>query len=483
VSNQARVQQTLKEFKLQEEQTGVAIQTAQANLKAAQASAQAAKARLDSALTQAGAQKELTEASIESARSTLAAETERLNQMKNATLSQGKTTAEATLRQAEANLKNAELQLNRQKALLAKGFVAQSAVDQAQATYDVNYANFLTAQQRINTLKPEQDADLKAQEARVRQVAAQVRTAEAQRMDIELRNQNAASSAADYKRALADVAQAQAQLRQARANRLNNSIRLTQIEQAKASGARAQASMTNAQVQLNDTRVTAPRDGVILKKYVEEGTFISSGISFNSTGTTILQLGDISRMYVDVTVDETDVASVEMDQKVDVVLDAYATSPIEGKVVKIEPQATVEQNVTTVHVRVEVDNSSAVYRLLKPGMNATCEFIVDRKEDVIACPNEALRTKADGTRYVEIASGGKVAPPDKDTGEKDENLKVDVKLEERPVKVGLEGNDATEVEEGLKEGDVIVTQVIEPAPPTAGGGGNPFGGGRGPGRR
>jgi HlyD family secretion protein len=483
-SNRARVEQTTKELKLQEEQTTVAIQTAEANLQAAQAAVASAKARLDSAQAQASAQKDLTEATIANARATLEAETERLNQMKNATLQQNRTNASAQLRQTEANMKNAELQLNRQKALLEKGFVALSAVDQAQATYDVAVANYMTAKQRMDTIKPELEGDLRAQEARVKQVMAALRTAETQRVEIELRRQSAEAAEADYKRSLADLKQAEAQLRQARANRMNNAIRLTQIAQAKASGARAQASLVNAKVQLDETRVTAPRDGIILKKYIEEGTLIPSGISaFNSTGTNIAQLGDIARMYVDVTVDETDVANVDIDQKVDVVFDAYPTTPIEGKVIKIEPQAVIEQNVTTVHVRVEVDNTAPLYRLLKPGMNATCEFIIDRKPDVIACPNEAIRTEADGSRYVEIASGGKQAPPDKDSGEVDEALKVDVKIEKRKIQIGLEGNDTTEIIEGLKEGDVIITQTIEPSVAAPTGGGNPFGGGRGPGRR
>src|SRR5262249_25818597 len=163
-------------------------------------------------------------------------------------------------------------------------------------------------------------------------------------------------------------------------------IRQSQIDQARASGARAQAALVNAKTQLDQTRVVAPSDGIVLKKYVEQGTLITSGVSFNSSGTSIVQMGDISRMYVDVQVDETDAASVDPGQAVDIPFDAYPTTPFEGKVIKIDPQAVIDQNVTTVHVRVEVDNSVPSYRLLKPGMNATCEFIVDKKEDVVAVP-------------------------------------------------------------------------------------------------
>jgi HlyD family secretion protein len=480
-ANKARIEQTSKEYALQQQQVDVAIQTAKANLAAAQANEEAAKARYESAREQANAQQSLTEASIENAKATLAAEEARLAQMTSATQKQRGAAALSAYNQALANLKNAEVQLKRQKALLEKGYIAASQVDQAQATYDVAKANVDSANEVVNTVLPELTNDLKAQQARVKQAQAALASAEASRVDIALRQQSAAAALADYKRSQADRKQAEAQLRQAQANRINNAIRITQIAQARADGTRARASLANAQIQLDETRVTAPSDGIILTKYIEEGTLIPSGVSaMSSAGSNIVQLGDITRMYVEVQVDETDVAAVDVDQKVDITFDAYPTLPFEGKVIKIDPKATVEQNVTTVRVRVEVDNSAANYRLLKPGMNASCEFIIEKKPDVLAVPNEALKTDTDNTRYVEIAEGGKVAPTEKGE-ERDENLLVDVKVVKRPVKVGLEGNDMTEIKEGLQEGETIITQTIEPTPPTPGG--NPFGGSRGPGRR
>jgi HlyD family secretion protein len=484
-SNNARIEQTEKELRLQEQQTAVSIQTAQANLKASQASAAAAKARYESAQKQSEAQNDLTEASLENASATLAAEKERLAQLEKATQPQSRAAVQAAVDQAKANLTNADLQLKRQKALLERGFVAASAVDQEQATYDVAKATLASAQERLNTIQPEQDADIKAQRARVRQAEAALRSAEANRVDIDLRKQSAAASLADYQRALADVKQAEARLKQAKAEQINNTIRRTQIAQARAQRARSEASLSNANIQFKDTRITAPSDGIVLKKYIEPGTMISSGMSFNSTGVSIVQMGDISRMYVDVQVDETDVASVDLNQKVDITFDAYSTTPFEGKVIKIDPQAVVESNVTTVHVRVEVDNSAISYRLLKPGMNATCEFIVERKEDVVAVPNEAIKTDNEGNKYVELPIGGKQAPPDPEAepgAEPDKTLLVEVKQEKKVVQTGLEGNDTTEVLEGIKEGEKVITQIIEPAPPVTGG--NPFGGRQqGPGRR
>ncbi len=479
-SGQARVEEAAKTFAMQKQQTVVSVDTAIANLNASKASADSARARYDSAKSQADAQQALTDAELETAKANLAAETARLNQMTSASHPQETATSLAALNQAKANLINAEAQLRRQKALLDKGFVAKSEVDTSQAAYEVARANVESAQAKMDTIQPELDSDLKAEQARVRQMQAALRSAEADRVNVALKKQAAAAAWADYQTAVANVKQAEAKVREAQAERLNDTIRKAQIDEAKAGVANAHASLVNADVQLKDTHVTAPSDGIILKKYVEQGTLITSGMSFNSSGTSIVQMGDISRMYVDVSVDETDVASVDLDQPVDITFDAYSTTPFEGKVIKIEPQAQVDSNVTTIHVRVEVDNSAPSFRLLKPNMNATCEFIVNKKDNVLCVPNEAIKTDDNGDHYVEIAVGGKVAPPDPGS-DPDPNLLVGVKVVRKPVKTDLEGNDTTEITEGLKEGDRVITQTIEPS--TNSPSGNPFGGGRGPGRR
>jgi HlyD family secretion protein len=480
-SSEAKVVETRKVMTLQQSESQVAIDTAQANLHAAQASANAALARWESAKSDADSQDGLTDAAIANAKATLVAEQQKLAQMSSASHPQERAIALADLHQAEANLKNADAQLRRQQALLAKGFVPQAQVDTAEATREVAFATLQSTREKVDTLNPQQDTDLQAEQARVDQCAAALRTAEANRVQIKLKRQAANAAHADYLQAVAAVKQAEVKVVQARAERMNDAIKDTEIAQAKAAGARSDAALVNANIQLKDTHVAAPSDGIILKKYVEQGTMITSGMSFNSTGTSIVNLGDISRMYVDVQVDETDVASVTMDQKVDITFDAYPTTPFEGKVIKIEPQAVIDSNVTTVHVRVEVDNSTITYRLLKPGMNSTCEFIVDKKDDVLCVPNEAVKTDTDGSSYVQIAEGGKVAPGDKDTPA-DPNVLIGIKIVKRPVKVGLAGNETTEILEGVKPGDRVITQTIEPAALTAGSG-NMFGGGKGPGKK
>ena len=124
----------------------------------------------------------------------------------------------------------------------------------------------------------------------------------------------------------------------------------------------------------------------MLQKYIEQGTIIASGRSSVVQGTNIIQLGDISRMFIICKVDETDIGSIEEGQSVDVKVDAYPNELFEGKVVRVDPQATVDQNVTTIPVKVEISDPDV---RLKPGMNADCEFITAKRENVIVVPNGA----------------------------------------------------------------------------------------------
>ena len=81
-----------------------------------------------------------------------------------------------------------------------------------------------------------------------------------------------------------------------------------------------------------------------------------------------------------------------MGQPATVTVDAFANRPFEGSVLKIEPQAQTEQNVTMFPVLVRIDNRAG---LLRPGMNAEVEIHVGERPNVLAVPNAALRTQRD----------------------------------------------------------------------------------------
>ncbi len=155
---------------------------------------------------------------------------------------------------------------------------------------------------------------------------------------------------------------------------------------------RSQVAVDNARIQLEDTDVRAPITGTVLEKDVERGSVIASATSNVSGGTTLLKMADLNQVQVRTLVDETDIGKLQPGQVATVTVDAYPQRPFSGTVLKIEPQAQTEQNVTMFPVLVRIDNKEG---LLRPGMNAEVEIHVGRRNDVLAVPNAALRTQRD----------------------------------------------------------------------------------------
>ncbi|MGH7630350.1 MAG: efflux RND transporter periplasmic adaptor subunit [Gemmatimonadales bacterium] len=161
---------------------------------------------------------------------------------------------------------------------------------------------------------------------------------------------------------------------------------------ARAAVVRARVALENARIQLEDTDVRAPIGGTIIEKGVERGSVIASATQNVGGGTTLLKMADLELVQVTSQVDETDIGKVAKGQRATVTVDAYPNRPFEGTVLKIEPQAVVNQNVTTFPVRIRIDNKGG---LLRPGMNADIEIHVGERRDVLAVPNAALRTQRD----------------------------------------------------------------------------------------
>ena len=422
----ARMSQSKESLTLQKEQNVQQLQ------QATQAYA-AAKARLAQAEAQAKVQPTLTKAAIRQAEANQTSAQQSLRQLKEAGVPQGTAQAKAAYDSANASLDNAKRNLDRQQGLFDKGFISAGQLDSAKLSYDTAKASADSAKERYDTVAQDYDAQMQSAQAKLDQAEAALENAKANAIQDDLRKQDAAASRAALSQAATSLASAKSSAHQI-------PIKAADIRSSQASIVRSQAAVDNAKTQLNYTTITAPRAGVILQKYVEVGSIIQSGrssVAGTGSGTSIVQLGDLSRMFVLASVDETDVASVEPGQSVDITLDAYPDEVFEGVVTRIDPQTVTQQNVTVVPVTVEITDPDA---RLKPGMNATCSFILDRKENVLVVPTEAVRDQ-DGEYAVTVMKNGNQI--------------------ERSVEVGLAGDETTEITSGLKEGEEVVTAVIE----------------------
>jgi HlyD family secretion protein len=208
-----------------------------------------------------------------------------------------------------------------------------------------------------------------------------------------------------------DVARAQldnATSQKRRADELFQSQSITQQEHeqaqldyanAKAAVVRAQVSVDNAKIQLEDTDVRAPIAGTIIEKDVERGTVIASATNNVSGGTTLLKMADLNLVQVNTLVDETDIGKVQPGQLATVTVDAFSNRTFDGTVLKIEPQAQTQQNVTVFPVLIRIENRAG---LLRPGMNTEVEIHVGERDSVLAVPNAALRTQRDVSSAAQV---------------------------------------------------------------------------------
>jgi HlyD family secretion protein len=209
-----------------------------------------------------------------------------------------------------------------------------------------------------------------------------------------------------YEQARANLVAAQAQLTVAtaareRAERLGAAriITAAERESATATFASAQSAVVTARTnvdiarqRLDDATVRAQVAGTVISKPVSVGTVITSATSSASGGTTLLTIADLSRVRMRALVNETDIGSVQVGQPATVTVDAFPDRRFTGTVEKIEPQAVVEQSVTMFPVLVSLQNPSGA---LLPGMNGEITMRVQERTDVIAVPNDAVRSVRD----------------------------------------------------------------------------------------
>jgi HlyD family secretion protein len=215
------------------------------------------------------------------------------------------------------------------------------------------------------------------------------------------------------------------------------------LAQAKGKMVRAQTVLARAEIQFSETIVRAPIDGVILQKYVEEGQIIASGISNVGGGTPIVDIADMRAVYIEAGIDEIDVGKIRIGQEAVIIAEAYPQESFRGNIIRIAPEAKIEQNVTLFDVVVEVANDEGK---LKSGMNVTGEITIAREENVLLAPSTALG----------LPEGLQEAEPDI----RMTMLKRGDRFIPHTIRVGPSNFRETIVIDGLEEGDILGVPMV-----------------------
>jgi HlyD family secretion protein len=232
-----------------------------------------------------------------------------------------------------------------------------------------------------------------------------------------------------------DLQDAQTRLRELQTQQLALQAQAEDVRYSEAQARAQRVALATSQQRLSETKIYAPISGVVTTRPAQIGNIVASGVSNVGGGTAIMTMADLSRIFVDASVDESDIGQVREGQMVNITADSFPGQAFQGHVVQIAPEGIVTSNVVTFDVKIEVVGANK--HLLKPQMTTNVEVLIDRHANVLAVPAEAVVSR-NGRNIVRVVGPtGKPRP--------------------RPVEVGL--NDGTDVEilSGLQEGESVVS--------------------------
>jgi RND family efflux transporter MFP subunit len=331
-------------------------------------------------------------------------------------------------RDAKIRLEQSLAQLEQQK----------KAVRQADANVEAAIANLNQTKARLGLKADEENYDIE-DFPQVRSIKAQLELAEK-----ELKRSEKLLESGDISRSIYDQRKSQrdvlaSQLADARNNAM---VALRAVEAAKAQVKTAQAAAEQARAavttlekqveqarkNLSDTVITAPISGYVAERVADLGEYVSP----NSKIATIVRTS-ILRVRIDVP--ERDIGSVSIGQIVSIQTNAFPDKVFKGKVTRVAPSVNQISRVLTVEA--EVENTEG---LLKPGQFASVKITKSKPKPTVMVPASAIRTDGNTNKVFVVKDG---------------------RAEERTVKLGVLDGDLIEIQQGVKEGEMVATSNIE----------------------
>lgn len=189
-----------------------------------------------------------------------------------------------------------------------------------------------------------------------------------------------------------------------------------------------QDTLISAKQDLADCNIFAPFDGIITEVKAKKHDSVSAGAILANIIT--------HQKIAEITLNEIDVAKIKIGQKANITFDALEDLNITGEVIEADTLGTTTQGVVTYGVKIAFD---AQDDRIKPGMSLSTEIITSAKQNILVVPSSAIKQNSDMS-YVQILSA---------------NIASAIS-----VQIGLSNDTMTEILDGLKQGDIIVTQTI-----------------------
>jgi multidrug efflux pump subunit AcrA (membrane-fusion protein) len=235
-----------------------------------------------------------------------------------------------------------------------------------------------------------------------------------------------------------DKAKSQFDATEATFKRLQDEYK-TQLKIAEANIEDITAQLKQQEIRLTYTRIYAPIDGIVSDVTAQEGETIVTGLQVANLVTVL----DPTLLEMWIYVDETDIGKVKLKQQVEYYVDTFPDKLFHGSIEKIYPEPVLKENIVYYLAIVKVSKEDALF--LKPEMTTHVKIIFAEKDNLLAAPNAAVKFE----KGKQIAY--KVLGPHN--------------VQKVELQTGIRGEEKTEIISGVKEGDVLATKLILPAPP------------------
>ena len=206
------------------------------------------------------------------------------------------------------------------------------------------------------------------------------------------------------------------------------------IQSASESLRSAEISMQNLQDAMNNYTITAPISGTIIEKDAKVGDAVKAG-------DTLCIVYDLSYLEMNINVDELQISSISVGQKVQITADAVPDKTYVGTVTRVSMKGASNGGTTTYPVSIRIDDTDG----LRPGMNANAEIVVAKANNALVVPNAAVVRGS----YVLVTKDSPSA------ANADTAMEAPEGFVYVPVKTGVSDDDYTQIVSGIQEGDTI----------------------------
>jgi macrolide-specific efflux system membrane fusion protein len=199
--------------------------------------------------------------------------------------------------------------------------------------------------------------------------------------------------------------------------------------------AQAQVNQIKETIRFNETQMSYANiyssiSGVIASVTTQQGETVSASSLNVPTFVTIV---DLSRLEIYAYVDETDIGKIKPDLEAIFTVDSFPEKDFKGKVTAVYPKATIQDNVVYYITIISIENLEGK---LKPDMTVNATIFLNKRSNVLAVPNKAIKREG-GKKVITVLENGKPV--------------------QKAIKTGWKDSGYTEVIEGVKEGDMVIT--------------------------